>query len=418
VAACREALAVAVASGDADVVAALQKELDAGFATVKAIAKKIAAAEKTVAGDAVAACREALAVAVASGDADAVAALQKELDDALRKVEGFLEVTLATAVASGKEDEAAALQTKSDDTAAKADAAEAALQTELVRSVSELARDQMERDAIKSAFNEFANEDGEIGLERLKKVLQCLGIAASEEEVEKLFTDADADGGGGIDLEEFTTALKTEQWASRDLLGALAGIEQKTMESAFNQFVDEDGEISLGTLGKVLQCLGIAASEAEVALMFKKADVNGGGGIDLEEFTAALKTDQWSQVNQMLKPLGALADMDMDDIKFAFEKFIDGDGEISLERLGEVLKELGIGASNEEVQRMFQQADVDGSGGIDFEEFQVALELDTWAELKVNVGRMRVKPESLFNDEHEGKLLIYDGGEFIVWNEE
>ena len=30
---------------------------------------------------------------------------------------------------------------------------------------------------------------------------------------------------GGIDLEEFTTALKTEQWASRDLLGALAGIE-------------------------------------------------------------------------------------------------------------------------------------------------------------------------------------------------
>ena len=30
---------------------------------------------------------------------------------------------------------------------------------------------------------------------------------------------------GGIDLEEFTTALRTEQWASRDLLGALAGIE-------------------------------------------------------------------------------------------------------------------------------------------------------------------------------------------------
>ena len=72
--------------------------------------------------------------------------------------------------------------------------------------------------------------------------------------------------------------------------------------------------------------------------MFKKADVNGGGvfvmlersqfhaltscwyadvryrfagGIDLEEFTAALKTDQWSQVNQMLNPLGALADMDV-----------------------------------------------------------------------------------------------------------
>ena len=28
-----------------------------------------------------------------------------------------------------------------------------------------------QRDAIKSAFNEFANEDGEIGLERLKKVI-------------------------------------------------------------------------------------------------------------------------------------------------------------------------------------------------------------------------------------------------------
>ena len=30
---------------------------------------------------------------------------------------------------------------------------------------------------------------------------------------------------GGIDLEEFATALKTEQWTSRNILGTLAGVE-------------------------------------------------------------------------------------------------------------------------------------------------------------------------------------------------
>ena len=78
-----------------------------------------------------------------------------------------------------------------------------------------------------------------------------------------------------------------------------------------------------------------------------------------------------------------LLNLQMDDIKYAFDKFADGDGEISLERLAEVhstatavllprlkimmlqvLKELGIGASNEEVERMFKQADADG-GGVD-----------------------------------------------------
>ena len=167
-AACKATLAAAVASGEPDtLVAALHTELDAAVATVKATALKFAAAEKTVAEDAVDACRDALAVAVASGDEAAVAGLQKQLDAKVAEdAVAACREALAVAVASG--DEAAKAAAKDALAVCKAtlaaasatgDTVVAALhkdstptlvstrsssQIVMARTVSELSRDQME----------------------------------------------------------------------------------------------------------------------------------------------------------------------------------------------------------------------------------------------------------------------------------
>ena len=52
----------------------------------------------------------------------------------------------------------------------------------------------------------------------------------------------------------------------------------------------------------------------------------------------------------------------------------DGDGGITTEELGSVMKALGHKATKEEVEQMFAQVDDDGSGEIEFDEFLVIMQ--------------------------------------------
>ena len=47
----------------------------------------------------------------------------------------------------------------------------------------------------------------------------------------------------------------------------------------------------------------------------------------------------------------------------------DGDGTITTKELGTVMKSLGQNPSEEELQEMVDEVDIDGNGEIDFEEF-------------------------------------------------
>lgn len=76
------------------------------------------------------------------------------------------------------------------------------------------------------------------------------------------------------------------------------------------------------------------------------------------------------------------------ELREAFSLFDkDGDGDISTKELGTVMRSLGQNPSDEELEDMVREVDVDGNGTIDFDEFLQMMsrkmkETDTEEEIK------------------------------------
>jgi calmodulin len=141
-------------------------------------------------------------------------------------------------------------------------------------------------------------------------------------------------------------------------------VEQLTEEQiaefkeAFSLFdKDGDGSITTKELGTVMRSLGQTPTEAGLQEMIKEVDANGDGTIDFPEF-----------LNLMAKKM---QDTDTeDDLKEAFKVFDkDNDGYISAAELRHVLTNIGEKLSDEEVDEMIREADIDGDGQINYEEF-------------------------------------------------
>ncbi|GME33186.1 Calmodulin [Neofusicoccum parvum] len=69
-----------------------------------------------------------------------------------------------------------------------------------------------------------------------------------------------------------------------------------------------------------------------------------------------------------------LSPEEIEEYKAAFAVFDkNGDGDITAKELGEVMKSLGQNPTDEELQDMINELDVDHTGSIDFEEFLVMM---------------------------------------------
>jgi len=120
---------------------------------------------------------------------------------------------------------------------------------------------------------------------------------------------------------------------------------------------DGDGTITTNELGEMMRSLGQNPSDGELRDMVNEVDVDGNGTIEFAEFCAmmARKTHDTNPV---------------EELKEAFKLFDkDGNGSISTKELREVMKSLGEQLSNSEVEEMMREADTDGDGEIDFDEF-------------------------------------------------
>lgn len=66
----------------------------------------------------------------------------------------------------------------------------------------------------------------------------------------------------------------------------------------------------------------------------------------------------------------SISEQDLKDLRDAFSLFDkDGDGSITPEELGVVMRRLGHAPSDEELENMLNVIDIDANGTIDFEEF-------------------------------------------------
>ncbi|CAL0328089.1 unnamed protein product [Lupinus luteus] len=130
---------------------------------------------------------------------------------------------------------------------------------------------------IKEAFGFFDKDgDGCITVEDLAIVIRSLDQNPSEEEVQNMINEVDADGNGTIEFVEFLN-LMAKKFKETDV--------EEDLKEAFKVFdKDQDGYISATELRHVMINLGEKLSDEEVKQMIKEADLDGDGQVNYDEF--------------------------------------------------------------------------------------------------------------------------------------
>ncbi|TRZ22764.1 hypothetical protein HGM15179_004377 [Zosterops borbonicus] len=135
-------------------------------------------------------------------------------------------------------------------------------------------------------------------------------------------------------------------------------------KEAFSLFdKDGDGTITTKELGTVMRSLGQNPTEAELQDMINEVDADGNGTIDFPEFLTMMARK--------------MKDTDSEEeIREAFRVFDkDGNGYISAAELRHVMTNLGEKLTDEEVDEMIREADIDGDGQVNYEGVAMAGDL-------------------------------------------
>ena len=120
---------------------------------------------------------------------------------------------------------------------------------------------------------------------------------------------------------------------------------------------DHDGFIASSQLGQVLRSIGQNPTDAEVQDMINEVDFDGTGSIEFPAF-----------LSMMAKKISDL--YAEDEIREAFQFFDrDGNGYITRLELKSVMMNLGEKLTDDECDQLVEEADIDGDGQINYEEF-------------------------------------------------
>lgn len=135
-----------------------------------------------------------------------------------------------------------------------------------------------------------------------------------------------------------------------------------SFKKAFSKFdLGNSGLIRSKLLGNVLRTLGMNPTEAELQDMINEVDKDGTGLLNFPNFLYMMAKKENDEEAE-------------DEIREAFKVFDgDGNGFISRTELRHVMMNLGEAVSEEECDAMVEEADVDGDGSINYEEFYMMM---------------------------------------------
>merc|ERR1712159_979368 len=134
--------------------------------------------------------------------------------------------------------------------------------------------------------------------------------------------------------------------------------QKQEIREAFDLFdTDGSGCIDAKELKVAMRALGFEPKKDEIRKMIADIDKDGDGTIDYDEF--------------MMMMTAKMAEKDSrEEICKAFRLFDDDEtGKITFKNIKRVAKELGENMTDEELQEMIDEADRDGDGEINEEEF-------------------------------------------------
>merc|ERR1712121_116473 len=128
-------------------------------------------------------------------------------------------------------------------------------------------------------------------------------------------------------------------------------------QDQFCKVAGEDGSVDSSQISSIMKAIGQNPSEAEIQDMVNQVDKDGTGSIDFPEFLLMMSLKLDSENAE-------------DEIREAFQVFDgDGNGFINRQELACVMGNLGEALTPAEIQGMIDEADVDGDGQINYEEF-------------------------------------------------
>ena len=134
--------------------------------------------------------------------------------------------------------------------------------------------------------------------------------------------------------------------------------QKQEIREAFDLFdTDGSGTIDAKELKVAMRALGFEPKKEEIKKMISDIDKDGSGTIDFNEFLEMMTAKMGEKDSR-------------EEILKAFRLFDDDEtGKITFRNLKRVAKELGENMTDEELQEMIDEADRDGDGEINEEEF-------------------------------------------------
>ncbi|XP_064652568.1 calmodulin-beta-like isoform X2 [Lineus longissimus] len=130
------------------------------------------------------------------------------------------------------------------------------------------------------------DDDGRITTAELYEVMSFLKNSVSQEQVEVMIDQADIDGNGTVEFDEFLKMMARRQ---RE--------EPKSSDDEMREFFrvfdrDGNGFIDAQELRYTMKHLGEQLTDAELKDMIKAADLDGDGKINYEEFIRMMQVKQ------------------------------------------------------------------------------------------------------------------------------
>ena len=133
---------------------------------------------------------------------------------------------------------------------------------------------------------------------------------------------------------------------------------RKEYKDAFEMFdKNKDGVITTKELANIMRSLNQDPTEEELNEMIEEVDLDKNGEVDFEEFITLMnRRSRETNIEE--------------DVLNAFKVFDkEGNGLISVTELRHIMMTLGDQLTEEEIDDMLKEADNDGDGYINYEEF-------------------------------------------------
>lgn len=127
---------------------------------------------------------------------------------------------------------------------------------------------------------------------------------------------------------------------------------------------NNDGSLTQLELGSLLRSLGLKPSEDQLDALIQKADTNSNGLIEFSEFVSLVEPEL----------IPAKSPYNEEQLRMIFRMFDrDDKGYITAAELAHSMAKLGHALTANELTGMIKEADTDGDGCINFQEFSQAI---------------------------------------------